>query len=200
MSRLAQVSENGQKVAEAIASVLKVEVEIIDTKLVRVAGTGIIRNDVGSRLLRGLVNKHVLQTGNHIFISEAGFHSICQSCPLSGHCFYRASIVYPITAEDQVIGTISLIAFDDVQKETLSKNTDSLIEFVRRMADLISSKALEREITAERMVMAKRLEALVGAVYEGVVAIDSNGLVTHFNQSAELLFGTKKENVLGQDA
>ncbi|MEG3070027.1 MAG: hypothetical protein RQM92_03560 [Candidatus Syntrophopropionicum ammoniitolerans] len=62
MSRLAQVSEDGQRVAEAIASVLKVEAEIIDTELVRVAGTGIVRNDVGSRLLRGFVNKHVLQT------------------------------------------------------------------------------------------------------------------------------------------
>ena len=200
MSRLAQVSENGQKVAEAIASVLKVEVEIIDTELVRVAGTGIIRNDVGSRLLRGLVNKHVLQTGAHIFINEAGFHPICLSCPLSGHCFYRASIVYPIIAETEVIGTISLIAFDDAQKETLTKNTDSLIEFIGRMADLISSKALEREITAERMVMANRLEAVVDAVYEGVVAINGEGTVTHFNQSAERLFGARKEHVIGKDA
>lgn len=200
MSRLAQVSENGQKVAEAIATVLKVEVEIIDTDLVRVAGTGIVRNDVGSRLLRGLVNKHVLQTGNHIFINEAGFHQICMSCPLSGRCFYRASIVYPITAETEVIGTISLIAFDETQKETLSKNTDSLIEFIGRMADLISSKALEREIMADRLVMANRLEAVVDAVYEGVVAVNRNGLITHFNQSAERLFGAKKEHIIGKDS
>jgi PAS domain S-box-containing protein len=200
MSRLSQVSESGQKVAEAIATVLKVEVEIIDTELVRVAGTGIIRNDVGSRLLRGLVNKHVLQTGNHIFINEAGFHPICMSCPLSGRCFYRASIVYPITAETEVIGTISLIAFDDAQKETLSKNTESLIEFIGRMADLISSKALEREIMAERMVMANRLEAVVDAVYEGVLAVNSEGVITHFNQSAERLFGAKKDHIIGKDA
>jgi PAS domain-containing protein len=200
MSRLSQVSESGQKVAEAIATVLKVEVEIIDTELVRVAGTGIVRNDVGSRLLRGLVNKHVLQTGNHIFINEAGFHPICMSCPLSGRCFYRASIVYPITAETEVIGTISLIAFDDAQKETLSKNTESLIEFIGRMADLISSKALEREIMAERMVMANRLEAVVDAVYEGVLAVNSEGVITHFNQSAERLFGAKKDHIIGKDA
>lgn len=200
MSRLAQVSENGQKIAEAIATVLKVEVEIIDTDLVRVAGTGIVRNDVGSRLLRGLVNKHVLQTGSHIFINEAGFHPICLSCPLTGRCFYRASIVYPITANMEVIGTISLIAFDDNQKETLTKNTDSLIEFIGRMADLISSKALEGEIMAERMVMVNRLEAVVDAVYEGVVAINHEGLFTHFNQSAERLFGAKKENIIGRDS
>ncbi|NLI11691.1 sigma-54-dependent Fis family transcriptional regulator [Pelotomaculum propionicicum] len=200
MSRLAQVSENGQKIAEAIATVLKVEVELIDTELVRVAGTGIVRNDVGSRLLRGLVNKHVLQTGSHIFISEAGFHPICLSCPLTGRCFYRASIVYPITANSEVIGTVSLIAFNDEQKETLSKNTESLIEFIGRMADLISSKALEGEIMAERMVMVNRLEAVIDAVYEGVVAVNHEGLITHFNQSAARLFGAKKENLIGTDS
>ncbi|MHB8984857.1 MAG: sigma-54 interaction domain-containing protein [Eubacteriales bacterium] len=200
MSRLAQVSANGQQVSEAIAAVLKVEVEIIDTNLVRVAGTGKVRNDVGARLLRGLVNKHVLETGRHIFINEAGFHHICLSCPLTGQCFYRASIVYPISIGPAVIGTISLIAFDDRQKETLGKNTETLIEFIGRMADLISSKVLEKETEAERMLMTNRLEVLVDTVYEGVMAIDSSGAITHFNRSAELLFGTKKELVIGKDS
>ncbi len=200
MTRLSQVSESGQKVSEAIASVLNIEVEIIDTDLLRVAGTGIVRNDVGTRLLRGLVNKHVMQTGRHIFISEAGFHEICLSCPLTGKCFYKASIVYPITAEDEVIGTISLIAFDKKQKETLGRKTESLIEFIRRMADLISSKALEREILNERVVMANRMEAVVDSVDEGVMATNKEGFITHFNNSAERLFGTKKEHVIGMDA
>ncbi len=200
MTRLGQVSESGQKIAEAIATVLKIEVEIIDTDLVRVAGTGIVRNDVGSRLLRGFVNKHVLQTGNHIFISEAGFHEICLSCPLTGQCFYKASIVYPITAASETIGTISLIAFNEEQKETLGTNTDSLIEFIGRMADLISSKALEQEILTERMVMANRLEAVVDSVDESVIAVDSDCVITHFNRSAERVFGTRKKSVIGKDS
>jgi PAS domain S-box-containing protein len=200
MSRLAQVSENGQKVAEAIATVLKVEVEIIDTDLVRVAGTGMVRNDVGSRLLRGFVNKHVLQTGTHIFISEAGYHHICLSCPLTGRCFYKASIVYPIIMEAEVMGTISLIAFDDIQQENLCRNTDNLIEFIGRMADLISSKAHEQQILAEKMVLATRLEAVVDSVDEAILATDRQGLITHFNHSAERLFGAKKQQVLGQNA
>jgi PAS domain S-box-containing protein len=200
MTRLGQVSESGQKVAEAIATVLKIEVEIIDTDLVRIAGTGIVRNDVGSRLLRGLVNKHVLQTGNHIFINEAGFHEICLSCPLTGQCFYKASIVYPITAGTETIGTVSLIAFNEDQKETLGTNTDSLIEFIGRMADLISSKALEREILTERMVMANRLEAVVDSVDEGVIAVNSEGIITHFNRSAERIFGTRKRFLIGKDS
>jgi len=200
MSRLSQVSEVGQKVAEAIATVLKVEVEIIDTDLVRVAGTGKVRHDVGTRLLRGFVNKHVLETGEHVFIGEAGFHPLCLSCPLTGRCFYKASIVYPITAGWEILGTVSLTAFDEAQKETLSRNTESLIEFVRRMAELIAGKVLESEMLTERTVMANRLEAVIDSVDEGVVAVDQEGFITHFNRSAERMFGIKKDRVIGQSA
>ncbi len=198
MTRLGQVKESGQQVAEAIASALQVEVEIIDTELVRVAGTGKVRNDVGSRLLRGLVNKHVMQSGQPVFINEPGFHTICLSCPLTGSCFYKASMVYPILANREVIGTVSLIAFEDHQKDTLCSQTDTLMEFIGRMADLIGSKVMEREMVAERIVMANQLEALVDAVYEGVVAIDQGGIITHFNRSAERLFGIRREAMIGQ--
>ncbi|GBF32641.1 response regulator of zinc sigma-54-dependent two-component system [Desulfocucumis palustris] len=198
MSILAGVQEICQKVAEAVASVLKVEVEIIDNELVRVAGTGSVRNDVGFRLRRGFVNKHVLGTGQPVSINEPGYHDICVRCPLTGNCFYRSSIVYPIHAETAVIGTISLIAFDAQQKENLKRNENSLMEFIGRMADLIGSKALEREIISEKMLMAGRLEAVVDAAYEALVAIDRAGVVTHFNRSAERLFRLTKEGAIGR--
>lgn len=199
MSLLAGVQENCQKIAEAVASALKVEVEIIDKELLRVAGTGTVRSDVGYRLRRGFVNKHVINTGMPVFINEAGYHFICGSCPLKGKCFYRASIVYPIIANNAVIGTISLIAFDDRQKDNLCANTGSLMEFISRMADLMSSKVMEKEITLERMLMAGRLEAVVDAVYEAIVAVSQDGVITHYNRTAEKIFRIKKENVLGRE-
>lgn len=198
MLSLMQVKETEQRVSDAIAAALKVEVEIIDADLVRVAGTGKVRAGVGDRLLRGLVNKHVLQTGEPVFINEPGYHKICLSCPLTGTCFYRAYIVYPIRAENKVIGTISLVAFDEAQKQTLTGNTETLIDFVGRMADLIAGKVLEVEMVREKIVMANRLEAVVDSVYEGVLAIDGQGLITHFNRSAERMFGLKKDKVLGR--
>ncbi|NHM28639.1 sigma 54-interacting transcriptional regulator [Desulfofundulus sp. TPOSR] len=198
MSRLDQVKEDCQRAAEAIAAALGVEVEVIDLDLVRVAGTGKVRNDVGSRLLRGFVNKHVLKTSQPIFIKEAGYHPICMSCPLTGSCFYKASIVYPIIAGQNVIGTISLIAFSDEQKVTLLTRTESLMEFIGRMADLIAAKVLETEAMTEKMIMASQVNAVMDAVDEGVIAINSDGVVTHFNLSAERMFNVPKNEILQQ--
>ncbi|WP_035106682.1 sigma-54-dependent Fis family transcriptional regulator [Desulfovirgula thermocuniculi] len=196
MNKLGRIKEDCQRVAEAIAAALGVEVEVIDPELIRVAGTGKVRTDVGTRLLRGFVNKHVLTTSQPVFIQEAGFHPICMSCPLTGKCFYKASIVYPIVAEGAVLGTISLIAFSEEQKETLCSRTSSLMEFIGRMADLIAAKALEAEAVAEKIVMAGQVSAVMDAVDEGVIAVDAQGLVTHFNLSAERMFNIPREEIL----
>ncbi|MDW7674345.1 MAG: sigma 54-interacting transcriptional regulator [Bacillota bacterium] len=198
MSKLEQVKEKGQQVAEAIATVLKMEVEIIDDQLMRIAGTGQVRSSVGSKLLRGFVNKHVLKTGQSIFISNTGEHQICQTCPLATNCFYKAYIVYPIKINNNTIGTLSLIAFNDTQRETLCSSSQSLTEFISRMADLLVGKILERDMWAEKIVIANQLTAIVDSVYEGVVAIDEEGIVTHFNKSAEALVDTSKEAIIGK--
>ena len=175
MNRLYQVKEKGQKVAEAIATVLNVEVEIVDEDLVRVAGTGRVKENIGSRMLRGLVNKRVIETGEYLYISSPGHHEICKKCTLAGKCFYKAYIVYPVKVKDEVIGNISLIAFNREQEENLRKQRESLVEFVSRMADFISSKVIEKQMSADRAVMANRLEAILDSVHEGVMAIDKAG-------------------------
>ncbi|HUW65650.1 MAG TPA: sigma 54-interacting transcriptional regulator [Spirochaetia bacterium] len=197
MSRLSQVQEECQRVASVIASVLGVEVEIIDRELFRVAGTGQVRNDVGSRLLRGFVNKHVLKHGEAIFIGEAGRHAICTSCPLAGRCFYLASIVYPILVEDGIAGTISLIAFSEEQKVSLRERTGSLTDFIGGLAGLIGALVLEKEAVAAKMIMASQLDAVMDAVDESVVAVDGAGRVTHFNLPAERMFSTLREEIIG---
>ncbi|MCL6560158.1 MAG: sigma 54-interacting transcriptional regulator, partial [Firmicutes bacterium] len=40
----------------------------------------------------------------------------------------------------------------------------------------------------------------VDAVYEGVIAVDGEGTITHFNRSAERMFGTRKERMVGKDS
>jgi len=198
VSRLVQVQEECQRVASAIACILGVEVEIIDRELLRVAGTGQVRNDVGSRLLRGFVNKHVLEHRQPIFIGDAGRHAVCASCPLAGRCFYLASIVYPVPVEDEVAGTISLIAFDSEQRARLHERTGSLMEFVGGLASLIGSLVIEKEAVATKMIMASQLHAVMDAVDESVVAVDGEGRVTHFNLASERMFNTQRDEIVGQ--
>lgn len=192
--------EQGQKIAEAMATVLSVEVEIVDTQMVRVAGTGMVRNDVGIKLRRGLINKHVMQSKSPVIIKEAGYHQICSSCPLTGKCFYMSCMVYPIMVRAEVVGTLSLIAFTNKQKYTLCNNVDSLMEFVGRMADLISSKVVEEEMMLELVNITGKLETVVDSVHEAMVAVDQEGLLTHFNHSAERLLGLKRQKIIGKRA
>jgi len=51
---------------------------------------------------------------------------------------------------------------------------------------------------AEADLQAEQLAATVSASLDGIIIIDSKGLVVEFSESAERIFGYKKEDILGK--
>ncbi len=51
----------------------------------------------------------------------------------------------------------------------------------------------------DKDIMANRLEAILDSVHEGVIAIDKDGIVTHFNKSSERIFDMKKHDIVGKN-
>ena len=52
--------------------------------------------------------------------------------------------------------------------------------------------------TAEAQLRAEQLAATVTASLDGIIIIDADGMVIEFSESAERIFGYKKEDILGQ--
>ncbi len=50
----------------------------------------------------------------------------------------------------------------------------------------------------EAALQAEQLEATVSASLDGIIIIDANGLILEFSESAERIFGYKKEDILGK--
>lgn len=138
MSRLYEIQATVQKTAEAIADVLKIDVEIADNDLVRVAGTGKYKNQCGQIMPDGFVYQHVLNTGETIIIENPGRHSLCRPCPRRENCFENAEMASPILLHDKPIGVIGLICFDPVQAQRLLDSKDWLLQFIIKMAELIA--------------------------------------------------------------
>jgi len=198
MVLLRDISETVQQVAEAIAAVLNVDVEIVGADLVRVAGTGGASKKVGLRMDYGVINKEVQCRRQAIIVPEPGKHEYCISCPLNKNCHYNAQIIYPIVYENLCIGSISLISFDKKQEKTLLSNGERLMDFLNRMADMISSKISERVLLEKVTVTTSELRAVINAVRQGIIAIDENGIVIHFNKMAQDLLQLEPEDIVGK--
>lgn len=140
------------KLAEIIAEVLRVEVEIVDKDLIRIAGTGRYRNkDCISIVKESFVYRKVLSSGKKMVIENPGFHKLCNDCPKKNSCIEKFECCTPIAVDGEVIGVISLICFTECQKKIIIDKFKEYYDFLDRMSELISAKVKENIATFEKI-------------------------------------------------
>jgi len=160
MSSLQAIHQTVQRTAEAISAVLKIEVEIADSNLVRIAGTGQYKEQCGSVMPDGFVYQHVLATGRTVIIENPGDHELCQPCPRRGNCFESAEMASPILLHDKPIGVIGLISFDLMQAKRLLDNSEWMLQFLVKMAELIANNLPDTTSNEDNSVPPFNLENL----------------------------------------
>lgn len=181
---LRDIKSTVQQTADAIAAALKIEVEIADVDLVRVAGTGKYRSQCGSAMQDGFVFRHVMKTGAPVIIDNPGFNELCQPCTRKGNCMEFAEVAIPIRVEDKIIGVIGLVSFDEEQTKRLLDNKQSLLLFLEKMADLLVGKAAEIQQNHDREVLTSQLVTVLNLLRDGILLVNDEQQVTHYNTLA----------------
>lgn len=183
MTVLTKISDDINEVAKAIAAALKVDVEIVDTELVRVAVVGKLEYMKGKKLFTyGHNYRRAFKTGEKYIIDSPGNNEMCKKCEWYGQCIYKMAIYAPIKGDDEVVGVIALTAFNDKQLEILKNNMEANLYFVDRMANLIYSKVKENRALKDMMVMKDKINQIMNYIDRGIIATDRDGRVTHINQ------------------
>lgn len=197
MSLLMEVQEWVKTIAEAIASAVKVDVDIVDDQLIRVAATSKEnRVRVGSKLVEGGIFTKLIQTGEVEIVENTRDSKYCRKCPRK-ECTLRAGMFYPIKFRGRVIGSISLTSDQESQKY-LCSNILSFDAFLKNMSEMISSKIHEDILHKDLAQFAQTISGIINLVHEGIIATDKNGIVIRFNDSAEQILGLDKNLIIGQ--
>ena len=155
MNSLEYIKEDIQNIAEAILSVLNIDVTIVDENLTRIAGTGRYLGKIGERLDGYSAFKKSLEEQISIIIDDPYASNICKECDHRTFCKEYAEVCCPITLDGHSYGVIGLIAFTEGQKEIIRENRDGLLNFLGKMADLISNK-LKAQINTEELELEKK--------------------------------------------
>jgi len=195
---LKDATEMLQPAAEDIATVVKIDLEIVSSDLVRVAGTGEAYKTIGQRLAYEGVTREVQSRCQAIMVREPGKHGYCRTCSLKNNCHYMANIICPIIYGGLCLGSISLIAYDEKQERALLNDGKDLMNFLSRMADLISGKISERVLSEKIAVTNSELLAVVNAIGHGIIAVDKRGIVLHFNKIAQDLLHLSSKELMGK--
>lgn len=171
--------------ANIISNVIKVDVEIVDANLVRIAGTGIYQERINEDMSgEGFVYKEVLRTGQAQFIECPGLHRLCHSCVKRQGCDEKLEMCTPIKLHQDIIGVIGLICFSESQKEHLLGDLDVYRQFLEQVAEFISIKAYEQQETERNALMMKLLNQIIENMGKGVLILNAENRIMHVNGSA----------------
>ncbi len=176
------IKKDIQNIAHAISSALKIDVTIVDEKLVRIAGTGNYIKKVGEQISELSAFGIARQTGESFIIENPRVDDICKMCSMKDQCNEWGEVCCPIMLGGRSVGVIGLIAFDEEQKGRMVENKKQLLDFVNRMSELISSKLKAEKKTVELRVEARRLQTLLNNMDKAVVSVDSKGKIDRWNQ------------------
>ncbi|HDZ7273149.1 TPA: sigma-54-dependent transcriptional regulator [Escherichia coli] len=196
-SVLMQIQPTIQRVARMLASVLQLEVEIVDENLCRVAGTGAYGKFLGrqlsgnSRLLR-----HVLETKTEKVVTQSRFDPLCEGCDSKENCREKAFLGTPVILQDRCVGVISLIAVTHEQQEHISDNLREFSDYVRHISTIFVSKLLEDQGPGDNI--SKIFATMIDNMDQGVLVVDDESRVQFVNQTALKTLGVVQNNIIGK--
>ncbi len=185
---LIKIVSNVQKISEAIASVISVDVTVVDNNYVRIAGTGRYKDCISEKVNEKSAFGVALTKGESFIIENPREHFACLECENADSCKEFAEVCCPIHVGKDTVGVIGLIAFEEEQRNAIVNNKENLMNFLNRMADLISSKLLEEKNTEQIKLLAGQLEIVLDSVDRGIVVSDYNGKIIHYNSKALEMF------------
>lgn len=196
-SILMQIQPTILRFTKMLASVLQLEVEIVDANMTRVSGTGPYGKFFGrklnsnSRLLR-----YVLDTKQEKVVIHSRFDPVCEGCTSKDSCKEKAFLGIPIIFQNACIGVISLVAFTPEQQERIKDNIHEFSDYVRHISNLFVSKLLENQGGSDGIN--KILMSLIENMDQGVLVIDNENKAKFANPTALKQLNATQEQIIGK--
>ncbi|MCM3712546.1 sigma-54 interaction domain-containing protein [Halalkalibacter oceani] len=140
-SYLTAIEQELQRFLDVLAELIDLEFTVVNDKLVRIAGTGSYKEQIGSIAPEGSLFQNVLETGIPRFILDIqNEEENCRNCVFNRHCRELSTMGYPIILDNRPIGVIGIIAFSPQQKEKVVENLSTLWDLLKQTHQFIENK------------------------------------------------------------
>lgn len=190
MDLLNKVKGDISKYAETISQVINIDVEIMSKDLIRIAGTGRLKEKVGLDMTgESHVYEHVLTTGNTEIILSPREEKIWPNLSFKIYLYrryWKSQLLFCLILN--LLEFIGLICFDEKQKEEFILKKDSYIKFLQQIALFISSRVYEAN---EKIMIEnnnKVLMNIVDRIPDSIIITNENDKIELINEKGIALF------------
>lgn len=173
-----------------ITSVFDVNVSVIDNHFTVIAEDGkLVYPGSFSAAATKESALEVLKTGLAAWVKDYGNHPFCDQCQNRPVCQDLFRLYFPVRDNTDIIGLITIYSSDEIQHQTILQNKNKLKLFAQNISDLISLKAKEYHVRAQKDFSIKLQSKLMDLISEGVVILSSSGDILYVNSRGEKILG-----------
>lgn len=148
-----------------------------------------------TRLRRGEgIAGRAFATGKAVFTADAEADLSSKKSPRIRRSGIQSAGAFPILANDKPLGVLEFFSEHHI------KDTEQLLSVMESIGMLLGRVA-EREQAALRLrASEERHRAVLDAAGDGIMLLDSNGIIANVNPATERIFGHAADELIGIDA
>ena len=199
---LARIAQDAQQVTEAIRAAFGIDAEVVDRELRIVAGTGLYAQRLGAfeeGAVGGGLYGRVLASGMTEAALDTSDPSYDPIVSRGGVVPEQADFAAPILLHGAAVGIVGLIAFTEDQLAIVRLRSEAILDFCRRLADLLASRLVAIERLEALEAMQAHLQLIQDHVDEGILLVGRSGDLLLISAPARELLGCSGSERSWQD-
>ena len=199
MNFLNFILDDVKKYSEIISKVINIDVEIMDSSFIRIAGTGNLKEKVGLNMKdESHIYHHVLKNKKTTIILEPREEKHCFYCQKKELCKEELEISTPIIYQEEVIGVIGLICFEKNKKCDFIEKKDLYIEFLEQISKFISYKVYVYFSNLQLKRDNEILSNIINRVQDIIILTNRKNQIELINKKGKNILGdiTDKEKLI----
>jgi len=191
MAELKEIGDFIQKIAQGITLAIGIDTQVVDRNLLRIAGT--VYKPIPQS---GGIVQLVIDTGEYAISTNVDRSSeACLKCDQRHNCKELGYIHCPIVYDDQILGVVGLICYEQEHINKINDERRELLNFVQSMCELIALKLKEEEIHRKEQMIYQQLDSqnqllnqIIEQISDGYVLLDADNTVCNVNKKALKIF------------
>lgn len=176
--------------SQVIATVTGINVEVADTNLIRIAGTGMYAEEVGCSIEHaGEMYRHVLQGTTTFVMTNPRENELCKKCNNLNFCRETLSICTPILHNGRAMGIIGMVCFTMEERSRMLHNIDIYKDFVEQMANTLTMVVAEHQKGKHTQQLLDMFLQISDIDNRGIIIFNTAGGISYLNQMARTSLG-----------
>lgn len=184
MSYLKFIEDKIQSLAESLSSILNIETTVVDSNLLRIAGTGDFYHRINESSPENSLFAKVLKNGKPEFNIYEENNSVCLSCSYESTCKEHKNMIYPIKEEENIIGVVCFASFNQIQDQLMLNKKEEYMEMLKHFAETIEKEIISIKMINKLNMGIAEVNGVINSINTGIIILNKEQRITQINSKA----------------